>query len=150
MPEVGTSAPRIEIQNQHGEILKVDYDRPTVIYFYPEDDTPGCSTEAEQFQLELDTYREAGVEVYGISTDFVESHQEFAEKYDLDFNLLSDPDGEVAERFDVSVDQGRAARMTYVIVNGDIHKIYENVNPDGHARSVLMDLLDEGIVTLGD
>jgi peroxiredoxin Q/BCP len=146
--EAGDEAPVVSAKNQDGESVEVKYDSPTVLYFYPADDTPGCTTEAEQFQKESDVYDEAGVDLYGVSLDTVESHKKFAEKYDLKFDLLADPDAEIAEEFGVSVNQGTASRVTFVIVDGHVHEIYETVSPDGHARDVLMQLLDDGIVSL--
>ena len=100
MPRVpGEPAPTVTASNQDGESVTLAFAEPTVLYFYPEDGTPGCTTEAEQFQLELDTYREAGVDVYGVSTDTVASHREFAAARGVGFDLLADPDGEVTDRY---------------------------------------------------
>jgi peroxiredoxin Q/BCP len=148
MIEEGQPAPTVESANQDGEEVEITYEQPTVLYFYPEDGTPGCETEAEQFQRERETYRDAGVEVYGVSRDTVESHQQFSEELDLSFDLLADPDGEIGRAFDVSLDQDRYDRMTFVVVDGRIHAVYEDVNPDGHARDVLMDFLEEDLVSL--
>ena len=148
MLEEGERAPEVEALNQHGDSVKLNYDRPTVIYFYPEDGTPGCQTEAEQFQRERETYRDAGVEVYGVSRDPVDSHRAFSEELDLSFDLLADPEGKIGGAFDVTFDQDRYDRMTFVVVDGRIHAVYEDVNPDGHARDVLMEMLEEGLVTL--
>jgi peroxiredoxin Q/BCP len=119
------------------------------VYFYPEDGTPGCSTEADQFGLEGETYREASVSVYGVSTDTVDSHAGFAADEGIEFDLLADPDGEVAAAFDLDLrDDGRTPRTTFVLVDGEVARVYERVDPDGHARNVLMDLLDDGLVSL--
>lgn len=137
-----------EATDQDGATVTVDVDDPAVIYFYPKDDTPGCTLEAEQFQRELESYRDADVAVYGVSTDGVESHASFAEDCGLDFPLLADPDGEVAELFDVDVSGGFAPRTTVVVFDGAVHRVYEGVDPDGHARAVLGDLLDDGVAAL--
>jgi peroxiredoxin Q/BCP len=144
----GEDAPRVSAKNQNGETVELRYDVPTVVYFYPKDDTPGCTTEAQQFQRELGTYREAGVDVVGVSTDSVDSHRKFADDYDLDFDLLADPDGEIARKFGVPVNQGTTDRVTVVIVDGRIHDVYEDVSPDGHARDILKQLIDDGVVSL--
>lgn len=144
----GTQAPEFEATTHRGDSLEPSFETPTVLYFYPEDGTPGCTREAEQFQYEFETYREAGVTVLGVSTDRVEDHQAFAEELGLDFTLISDPHSEIAGKYDVEVENERMARTTYVIVDGRIHSVYENVDPDGHARSVLMDLLEDGVVEL--
>jgi peroxiredoxin Q/BCP len=147
--DTGEPAPEITAQNQHGESLTLEFAAPTVLYFYPEDGTPGCTTEADQFQTELETYRDAGVDVYGVSTDTVESHREFAADRGVEFDLLADPDGEIAAAFDVELrDDGAAPRTTVVLADGQVCGLYEGVRPDGHARTVLMDMLDMGLVSL--
>ncbi|OIB55316.1 peroxiredoxin [Natrialba sp. SSL1] len=146
--ETGDDVPSVTAPNQDGEAVSPAFDDPTVLYFYPRDDTPGCTTEATQFQRERDTYREAGVEVYGVSTDDVDSHQSFAEAEGLEFDLLADPDGEVADAFGVEVESGAAARTSFLLADGEVQAVYENVDPDGHARDVLLDAMDEGLVTL--
>lgn len=148
--EVGAPAPSVSAPNQHGETVTVDVVGPTVLYFYPRDGTPGCTTEAEQFTLERESYRDAGVAVYGVSTDSVDSHAEFAADQGIEVDLLADPDGVVADAYDVEIDDAHhaAARTTFVIVDGTVHRVYTGVNPDGHARTVLMDLLDDGVVSL--
>ncbi|WP_435180744.1 peroxiredoxin [Halorussus sp. AFM4] len=148
--DTGDDAPTVEAQNQRGETVELDFDEPTVLYFYPRDDTPGCTTEAEQFDRELESYRDAGVSVFGVSTDDVESHEQFAEKYEIRFDLLADPDAEIAEAFGVDVDsaRGAASRTTFVLADGEVKAVYEGVDPDGHARDVLGDMLDEDLVVL--
>jgi peroxiredoxin Q/BCP len=145
-----TAVPTVTATTQDGEQVTVDGAEPTVLYFYPRDQTPGCTTEARQFQRELESYRDAGVTVYGVSTDSVADHAEFCEAEGLSFDLLADPDGEVAEAFGVETRGGAAARTTFVLVDGSIERVYEDVQPDGHARDVLADLLDDGVVELPD
>jgi len=146
--ETGADAPTVEATNQRGETIEPDFSEPTVLYFYPRDDTPGCTTEAEQFDAELESYREAGVSVFGVSTDDVESHEEFAEKYELRFDLLADPEADIADAFDVDASRGATARTTFVLADGEVKAVYEGVDPDGHAREVLSDMLDAGLATL--
>jgi len=146
--ETGADAPTVEATNQRGETIELDFSEPTVLYFYPRDDTPGCTTEAEQFDAELESYHDAGVSVFGVSTDDAESHEEFAEKYELRFDLLADPEEDVAEAFGVDTSRGAAERTTFVLADGEVRAVYEGVNPDGHARDVLSDMLDEGLVSL--
>ena len=148
MLQPGDPAPDVTAPNQHGESVSPDFEGPTVLYFYPEDGTPGCTTEAAQFVAERDVYEEADVAVYGVSTDSVDSHREFADEQDVWFDLLADPDGEVAGAFGVELQGGRAARTTFVLDDGEVRRVYEGVDPDGHARDVLMDLLDDGTVEL--
>lgn len=147
--EVGDPAPTVSAPNQHGDAVEIDGTEPTVVYFYPEDETPGCRTEATQFSAELETYREAGVGVYGVSIDDVESHRTFAESNGIEIDLLADPDGRLAETFDVERGpDGRTSRTTFVVADGTVQEVYTGVDPDGHAREVMMDLLDSGLADL--
>ena len=147
--EPGSEAPDVTATNQHGESVSPDFDAVTVVYFYVEDETPGCATQADQFTRESEVYADADVTVYGVSTDGVESHRAFADENDIEFDLLADPDGELCDAFGVERDQtGRAKRTTFVVEGGKIVRRYDGVNPDGHARDLLMDLYDEGIVEL--
>ncbi|MEF8807478.1 peroxiredoxin [Natronomonas sp.] len=149
MLETGDPAPEIDAPNQHGETVAPDFDAPTVVYFYVEDGTPGCSTQADQFSREAGAYADAGVTVYGVSTDDVDSHREFAEREGIDYDLLADPDGDLCAAFGVPRDHdGRAERTTFVLADGEIQRVYTGVSADGHARDVLMDMLDDGLVSL--
>ena len=149
MLEAGDPAPDVAAKNQHGDTVEPSFEEPAVLYFYVEDGTPGCGTQADQFTREADAYADAGVTVYGVSTDDVESHRRFAEERSVDYDLLADPDGELCAAFGVPLDhQGRAERTTFVVVDGEIHRAYADVSPDGHARDVLLNLLEDGIVTL--
>ena len=150
MLQPGDPAPEIAAPNQRGEAVSPPFEGVTVVYFYPEDGTPGCATEAAQFVAEREVYEEADVAVYGVSTDSVGSHREFADEQDVWFDLLADTDGEVAAAFGVDLQQGRAPRTTFVLADGELLRIYEGVSPDGHARDVLFELLDDGIVELSE
>ncbi|WP_135536682.1 peroxiredoxin [Halostella pelagica] len=144
----GDDAPKIAARNQDDGTVRIDGDAPTVLYFYPKDATPGCTTEARQFQAELESYRDAGITVYGVSTDTVDDHRAFCEAEGLDFDLLADPDGDVADAFDVDRTGGVTDRTTFVLADGEVYAVYEDVAPDGHAREVLRDLLDDGLAAL--
>lgn len=144
----GDPAPEISAPNQDGETVELDFEEPTVVYFYPKDDTPGCTIEARQFGLELEAYRDAGVEVYGVSTDDVDSHRAFCDTADIEFDLLADPDAELAEAFDVEIVSGVTLRTTFFLSNRTVQAVYESVNPDGHAREVLSDAIEAELVTL--
>jgi peroxiredoxin Q/BCP len=147
--QAGDPAPEVSAHNQHGDQVTVPLDGPTVLYFYPRDDTRGCTTEAVQFNAELSAYREAGIDLYGVSVDSVDSHRTFAENNDLAFDLLADPDREIADAYDVPEGPaGTAARTTFVVFGGQVHTVYERVGPDGHAREVLEDLVDAGVVEI--
>lgn len=147
--EPGDPAPQISAPNQHGETVTPDFDDVTVVYFYVEDGTPGCATQTEQFEREAEAYEDASVAVYGVSTDGVESHREFAEARGIAFDLLTDPEGELCDAFGVERDHsGRAERTTFVIEDGKIARRYEGVKPDGHARDLLFELYEDGVVDL--
>jgi peroxiredoxin Q/BCP len=144
----GDDAPRVEAKNQDGETVSLMYYEPTVVYFYPRDDTPGCTTEAKSFEKEYDEYENVGVCVYGVSTDDEESHSDFADNNDLSFDLLADPDGEIANAFGVPVQDDMARRHTFVVVDGKVARVYENVSPDGHGRDLLLELAEDGVVEI--
>lgn len=144
----GDEPPRVEAKNQDGDTVALTYEDPTVVYFYPRDDTPGCTTEARSFEKELGEYDAAGVRVYGISTDDVDSHCDFADEQGLSFDLLADPDGEIADGFGVELQGGMARRTTFVVVDGEVARVYENVSPDGHGRDLLLELVEDGVVSL--
>ena len=117
----------------------------TVLYFYPKDDTPGCTIEACGFRDANRTMQQRGIVVLGISKDSVKSHQKFAEKYHLPFTLLSDTDAAVAQLYDVYKEKSMfgkkymgVARATFLIdKEGIVRKIWPKVNPNGHAEQVL-------------
>jgi peroxiredoxin Q/BCP len=146
MLQATDEAPEVTATDHDGETVTLPFAEPTVLYFYPRDDTPGCTVEAEGFDERLSAYRDAGVAVYGVSTDDAESHAAFRAKYDLDIDLLADPDGEVAAAFGVPVEGGATNRVTFVLADGEVKRVYRGVDPDGHARDVLHDLVDAGIV----
>lgn len=135
----GDPAPEISASNQHNETVTPDFTEPTVVYFYPRDGTPGCTLEARQFQADLEAFADAGVSVYGVSTDSVEKHAEFAKEEGLAFDLLSDPDGAVANAFGLDVQDNYVERITFVLADTDVKAVVDadTVNPDGHADEVL-------------
>ncbi|GAB3328555.1 peroxiredoxin [Haloplanus salinarum] len=149
MLQVGDDTPKVRATDHSGAPVTLSFVEPTVLYFYPRDDTPGCTVEAEGFDEELTAYRDAGVAVYGISTDDAESHAAFRRKHGLDIDLLADPDGTVAAAFGVTVAGGTADRVTYVLADGEVKRVYRDVEPTGHARDVLQDLVDEDIAVDG-
>lgn len=111
--------------------------RPLVVYFYPRDETPGCTREAEAFRdirAQLDA---AGADIVGVSTDAMSSHASFARGHQLNFGLLSDPDGSLARAFGLTV-QGFAPRTTFIIGrDGRVARVFPGVRVDGHAAEVL-------------
>ena len=101
MVEEGAPAPDFELTSDEGDTVTLSALRgkPVVLYFYPKDDTPGCTTEACEFRDAYDRFREQGVEILGVSPDTEASHQKFKSKYELPFTLLADPDHRAAEAF---------------------------------------------------
>src|SRR5215210_149655 len=113
----------------------------TVLYFYPEDDTPGCTKEACAFRDRMGDYEQAGIQVYGISLDSPESHRRFRERYNLNFPLLTDEEGRAAEALGVLRENRQVAnRVTFLLdPEGRISKVYPEVSPDTHADEILED-----------
>lgn len=143
--EAGETAPEISAQNQRDETVTPEFDEPTVLYFYPRDGTPGCTLEAQQFRDHHESFRDLDATVYGVSTDTVEDHREFAEDENITFDLLADPDGDVAEAFGLTVSDGFVERVTFVLADGAVVAVVDadNINPDGHAEAVLETLQNE-------
>ncbi len=124
----------IELPDQDGKVVKLDdlKGKKLIIYFYPKDDTPGCTTEAKNFQGNLDTYLKKDVKIIGISKDTVASHRKFADKYGLKFTLLADKGGKVSQIFG-ALDGGSVKRRTWVISEKwTIEKFYDKVSPTNH------------------
>jgi len=144
--EPGADVPPVTATTQDGKRVTVEFVAPTVLYFYPRDDTPGCTTESRGFDDALERYREAGVDVYGASTDDADSHRAFADKHGLEVDLLADPDAKIAGAFGVPVENGAASRVTFVLCDRQVCGLYEGVRPDGHARAVLADMVEMGLV----
>ena len=147
MVEEGAPAPDFELTSDEGETVTLSALRgkPVVLYFYPRDDTPGCTTEACEFRDAYDRFREQGVEVLGVSPDTEASHRKFKTKYELPFTLLADPGHEAAEAYGVWKEKknyGRTyegvERSTFVIdAEGKVAKAMRGIRPAGHAAKVL-------------
>jgi thioredoxin-dependent peroxiredoxin len=145
--EEGKPAPDFELQSDTGDSVKLsDFrGRPVVLYFYPKDDTPGCTTEACEFRDAYDVFRERGAEVLGVSPDDVASHGKFKSKYELPFTLLADPEHNVAEDYGVWVERNSGGktsmgikRSTFVIDrDGNVARALMGIKPAGHAAQVL-------------
>jgi peroxiredoxin Q/BCP len=147
MVEEGSPAPDFDLATDMGERIKLSdlRGKPVVLYFYPEDDTPGCTAQACEIRDEWSRFRERGAVVLGVSPDDEESHARFREKYSLPFTLLADPKHEVAEKYGVWVERNRFGRKsmgiersTFVIdEKGDVARVLRRVKPEGHADRVL-------------
>jgi len=147
----GIKAPDFNLTDSEGNQHQLsDYQGQTiVVYFYPKDDTPGCTKEACSFRDTYQDFKDAGVEVIGISPDTEKSHKKFANKYDLPFTLLSDPDHKVSEAYGVwglKKYMGREYegiyRTTFIIgPAGEIKRVFENVKPSDHSQEVLEEVM---------
>jgi peroxiredoxin Q/BCP len=143
----GIPAPDFTLQDETGATRRLsDYrGQSVVVYFYPKDDTPGCTTEACNFRDDFSVYRQAGVPILGISPDSTKMHAKFKKKYSLPFTLLADTDHQVCELYGVwgrkkflGREYDGVFRTTYVVgADGIIVKVFENVKPDGHSAEVL-------------
>lgn len=140
MLTIGTMAPDFEAPDQKGRIHKLsDYrGQWLLLYFYPKDDTPGCTTEACNLRDNFKAFKEIKAVVLGVSTDSVESHERFVNKYNLPFTLLSDTDKNIVLDYGAN---GLTRRISYLIdPEGRVRKAYSKVKPAEHAQEVLHDL----------
>lgn len=148
--QVGHTAPNFSLQDQNGNThdLTTYKGKWVLMYFYPKDNTPGCTKEACDIRDNWKTLQKVGVIVFGISNDTVKSHQRFANKFDLPFPLLADVDKEIVQKYKVwrkKKFMGREYmgihRSTFLIdPKGKIAKVYEGVNPATHIAEVINDL----------
>lgn len=147
MPEVGKPAPKFTLAGQDGQKVSLSQfkGQPVVLYFYPKDDTSGCTKQACAFRDARADYEAAGAKVVGVSPDDVGSHRKFADKHELPFTLLADPEKSVCQAYGVWKEKsmyGRTymgvERTTFVIDrDGKIARIFPKVKVDGHAAAVL-------------
>jgi thioredoxin-dependent peroxiredoxin len=141
--KIGDPAPGFELIDQNGELQSLEAYRGNwvVLYFYPKDDTPGCTTEACRFRDDYLRLSEMGARVLGVSTDDLSSHQTFSEKYHLPFPLLSDAKGEVASRYGALFKIGPlrfAKRHSFIIdPQGRLADIYRDVSPKHHSSEII-------------
>ncbi|HKP36998.1 MAG TPA: thioredoxin-dependent thiol peroxidase [Pyrinomonadaceae bacterium] len=143
----GAKAPDFKVTDADGNVVKLKdlRGKKVVLYFYPKDDTPGCTKEACAFRDSFSKFKRRGIEVLGVSLDSEKSHQKFAKKFDLPFRLLADTDRAVSEKYGTYGKKkymGReymgVNRMTFLIdEKGKIKKIYQKVKPEEHAEEVL-------------
>ncbi|MDB2369106.1 peroxiredoxin [Octadecabacter sp.] len=141
----GQSAPAVNLPRDGGSLVNIaDLTGPIVLYFYPKDDTPGCTKEAVGFTEQLEAFAASGATVLGISKDTVAKHEKFIAKHDLKIALLSDADGDVCERYGAWVEKqmyGKTymgiERATFLIADGKIAKIWRKVKVPGHVDAVL-------------
>jgi peroxiredoxin Q/BCP len=145
-PAVGSAAPGFHLQDQNGDWHDLaDYSGTWLaVYFYPKDDTPGCTKEACNFRDNIYAFKAIGAEVVGISLDDVDSHKAFADKYKLPFTLLADVEGDTAKAYGVLKNyllMKLASRQSFLVSpDGVIAKHYEDVDPLTHTQEVLADI----------
>ena len=152
MVEIGQPAPDFSLPDQDGQIVTLSAlkGKPVVLYFYPKDDTPGCTVEACEFRDANETITERGADVWGVSPQGADSKRKFSEKFGLPFTLLADEDHAVTEAYGSWVEKqnygktymGTARRTFLVDPEGRIARGWEKVKPEGHAAEVLS-ALDE-------
>jgi len=136
--QVGFDAPDFALPSDSGETIKLSdlKGKKVILYFYPKNDTPGCTKEACSFRDNLEVLQSKNVVVLGVSADSVESHKKFKQKYNLNFPLLSDEKLEVIKKYGVKKTIG-IERSTFIIdEKGKIIKIYRNVKVDGHVEEI--------------
>jgi peroxiredoxin Q/BCP len=143
----GILAPEITLPDETDTVRHLsDYrGSPVVLYFYPKDDTPGCTTEACKFRDDFAVYQQAGVVILGVSPDTPKAHMKFKEKYNLPFTLLADQDHKVCDTYGVwgpkkfmGRDYEGVNRTTFLIdIQGKIIKVFEKVKPEGHSQEIL-------------
>ena len=147
MIEEGSTVPKFQLEDANGQLIKSsDFKgKKHVIYFYPRDFTPGCTTEADEFSKNYSKFKKAGIEVIGISKDDVSSHRKFCDKMKIPYILLSDIETDVCKKFGVwglKKFMGREFmginRSTFLVnENGKIFKVFPKVKPAGHSKEVL-------------
>jgi peroxiredoxin Q/BCP len=152
LPKVGKKAPTFTLQDENGDKTKLSDFRgqPVVLYFYPKDDTPGCTKEACGFRDAFSDYERAGAVILGVSPDSSAAHTKFKAKYDLPFTLLADPEHQICDKYGVwgqKKFRGReymgVLRTTFLIgADGTLERIFENVRPEEHSQEVLGALAD--------
>jgi thioredoxin-dependent peroxiredoxin len=147
MLKEGDSAPAFTTKDANGRTIKLKdlKGQKVVLYFYPKDDTPGCTKEACSFRDDFATFKKRGINVFGISPDSEASHKKFADKYKLPFTLLADAGHEIADAYG-TYGQKKFMGRTYMGIHrttflidekGKIKKVFEKVKPEDHAREVL-------------
>lgn len=147
MLEIGQEAPLFELPNQQGEVRKLlDYKgQYVVLYFYPKDNTPGCTVQACNYRDTMPEFTKRNIKVFGISKDGGESHRQFEKDFDLNFELLSDEDHKIIDAYDVwgeKMNYGKpymgVIRTTFVVdPNGKLVKIFPKVDPKLDPQQVL-------------
>ncbi len=145
---IGAQAPDFDSTDQDGNRVKLSNFRgkTMVLYFYPRDDTPGCTAEACSFRDDMGDVEASGIKVLGVSSDSTESHKRFERKYKLNFTLVADPDRTIIETYGVKGPFGVARRVTFLIDReGMIRYVWPKVNPKEHSKEVIAKAKELGI-----
>ena len=140
MLKAGEVAPDLTGESASGEVVRLSDQQGhvAVVYFYPMDSTPGCTTEACAFRDNFERYEKAGIKIFGVSGDDAESHHEFRSEYKLPFILVADDDGDIMDAYGVPSIFGLASRVTFLVApNGRIAYVWKDVDPGVHATEVL-------------
>jgi peroxiredoxin Q/BCP len=143
----GSEAPNFTMRDNYGKTIKLSDllgNRDVVVYFYPKDFTPGCSTQATEFSRDYKKFRDAGIEIVGISSDDEKSHEKFREKMGIPYQLVADTDNEVSKKYGVyglksfmGKEYMGVNRSTFLVdKKGKIVKIFKKVKPAGHSQEV--------------
>lgn len=143
----GNPFPDFSLPNQDGKIVKLSDFKGQwlVIYFYPKDDTPGCTIQGKSFTATREEFDAAGVKVLGVSADDVVSHKNFCNKFAFTIDLLSDPDASLMKELAIGQSEWKGMkfweRTSFVVdPSGVVQRVYEKVNPEGHERILLTDI----------
>ncbi len=143
IPQVGQRAPHVNLPSQDGSRVSLNefHGKWVVLYFYPKDNTPGCTIEAHNFQRDLAKYEEKDAVIVGVSVDSSASHQDFCTKQSLTFKLLADTEKQVTAEYGSLRDNGTAARNTFLIdPKGKIARVWTGVKPQEHSEEILATL----------
>jgi peroxiredoxin Q/BCP len=146
--KAGSQAPDFESVDQNGrKVCLSDFRGKTIaLYFYPKDNTPGCTMEACSFRDDEELLAEAGVTVLGVSADGVDSHKKFEKKHNLNFTLVADPDKRIIDAYGVKGAFGTARRVTFLIDGeGKVRHVWPRVSPGGHSADVLHKVRELGL-----
>ena len=149
MPKTGDQAPEFEAQTYGGEKIRLsDYKGKTnvALYFYPKDNTPGCTKEACSMRDGMDSLKELGVQVLGVSTDGITAHENFRDKFDLNFPLLSDKSKKIITAYGVESEYGSARRITFLIdKTGVVRYVWMKVKTSAHSEEVAEKVKELGL-----
>ena len=139
--------PNFAVESTQGEIKLSDISDWLIIYFYPKDSTPGCTTQANEFSGLKDEFAKLGVQIFGVSRDSIKSHERFTEKQDINFTLLSDPDEKLCQHFDVIKEKNMYGkkvmgieRSTFIFHHGELKASLRKVKAAGHAKKILEEI----------